>query len=509
MIGALAAVVTACVAVPAAATWHEATTRHFTVYADDSAPAVQKMADDLERLDAISRLFLKQEDVPGADANKLTIYVLPDLEAIQRLYGRGGGNVGGFYVGRASGSVAFTPRRAGSGGINELNPQIVLYHEYGHHFLLGNKAYAFPAWFSEGFAEFVSTARREDGKTILGSPANHRAYSLLGRYRLPVGRLFDLTRRGSPAEIDQLYARGWLLTHYLLMTPGGVAKLNTYLAAVNAGTPGQEAAQRAFGDLKSLDRALGRYLHARHMSAIGMPDDKLPIVPATVRELPPGQAALIRLRMESVRGVDAKAGARVYARAAAVAAGFPGDAVVQGWLAEMAFDADRLDAAAAAADRALAADPTSRQALRYRSHVLAARAIAAKATDEATWKAVRRPLLAANRLSPDDAAVLMAYYGTFAAQGVDPNASAIKGLIRAQELVPQDAGLRASAARQALVDGDRDTALRLFRPLAYNPHGSDPRVMAAVKKLEEGATAKSVLADLDAAPEDATPKPPG
>src|SRR5205823_7058971 len=138
----------------------QATSKHFVVYANSSLSELQQRAEQLELFDSVFRYFksLPQREEDGS--NKVTVYVVADDEAVKRLFGKGGNNVAGFYHGRASGSVAFTPGRGPNDhDINLLQPQIVLLHEYAHHLMLGNFAGAYPAWFTEGYAEFLSTTR--------------------------------------------------------------------------------------------------------------------------------------------------------------------------------------------------------------------------------------------------------------------------------------------------------------------------------------------------------------
>src|SRR5688500_4343027 len=131
-------------------------------------------------------------DLDRGPANRGTVYVVPGIVALQRLHRRP--NARGFYIPRASGSVAFTPRRSGlnsNGGADDLDAEKILLHEYAHHFVLQNYAGAFPAWFVEGFAEFNSTARfAKDGSIAFGIPASHRAGELMSTRGSSVEALF-------------------------------------------------------------------------------------------------------------------------------------------------------------------------------------------------------------------------------------------------------------------------------------------------------------------------------
>lgn len=487
----LAALAMAAVAAPADAEWLKAGTRHFTIYSDTSAQGIGELATRLERLDAAMRKLLALPDTAEAAANPVTVYVVDDVGDIRRLIGAPG--IAGFYLGRASGAVAFTPR-AGAGGRDGVQPQIVLFHEYAHHFLLSNFALALPAWFSEGYAEFVATATADDKEVTLGRAAQHRAQGLFADRPLPIRTLFAPGRL-TPQERDQIYGRGWLLTHYLFTSAERYAIFRTYLAKLNSGMAPLQAASEAFGDLAELDRALNRYLRARGLQGYVYLTAKLPAVSVDVRPLTPGERALIEMRMLSTRGVGAKTAGPLHARAAKAAAAFPNDPVAQGWLAEMAFDAGDLDGAEAAADRALAADPQSVQALLYKGRARLRRAADAKSSDPKVWREARSWIVKANRLNPDGAAALALYYDSFAVEGAKPSASAVAGLHRAVELAPQDQGLRFRSVTQHLSDGNVAEAKRALRPLAFDPHAGPGNPAARLMALlDAGATGPAALA---------------
>ena len=111
----LSAAALAIVPGAADAAWYQASSKHFVVYDDDSPGRVKAYTERLERFDqAIRYWHHTPEDTRGPSA-RVTIYVVSDIDAIQKIYGKGGENVAGFYDPRASGSVAFTPRNTGEG----------------------------------------------------------------------------------------------------------------------------------------------------------------------------------------------------------------------------------------------------------------------------------------------------------------------------------------------------------------------------------------------------------
>jgi tetratricopeptide (TPR) repeat protein len=468
---AVAALAALSGATGASAAWMEARSAHFIVIGNGKPGDIQDMAIELEQFDSVIRHFHGMQDTDASQANPLTVYVVSNTSDVAN-YCRGcPPDVAGFYEGRASGSVAWTPKRSGAGYNTDLKPQQVLFHEYGHHFLLGNWSMAAPPWFTEGYAEFVATVVKSKDGYLVGSPPLYRGWSLTRGVPLSAEELFDPARRSklTPDQRESLYARGWLLTHYLLLDAERIKQLHKYLALLNSGTPSIDAAKQVFGDLGALDKALNTYLAARYMRAMTIKFADIPTPKIELRALTDGQAAMIPLRMQSRAGVNGETAKPLYAKAVAAAVPYAGDAVVQGWLSEMALDAGETDAAIADADKALAIDLRQTQALIYLARARMAAAVKTKG-DAAVWSKVRAPIVQANRGNPNNAEPLMLYYQTYLQQGQTPPKIAVEGLLRAVELVPQDDNLRFMAVEQMINDRNGDMAIRLLRPIAYDPH---------------------------------------
>jgi len=486
---------------PAQAAWREASSDHFVIYSEESARSLEEFATKLERFDAMLRYRSRLPAENLGPANRLTVFVLPSQGAIKRLYDGRNANVAGFYIPRASGSYAFTPRRIGDGRVTEVNELIILLHEYAHHFMLQNYAGAYPAWFIEGFAEFYSTTRFDrDGSIGIGIPAHHRARNLFTGVDLPIERLLTVSGRDLRGMAgESIYGRGWLLTHYLTFSPTRSTQLLDYLRALNAGKSSLDAAKAAFGDLKQLDKELDRYLSQSRMSYQKITPDRIPIGKINVRELSPGENAIMDVRMRTKRG--SRDAAELVPLARKVAASYPNDALVQVTLAEVEFDARNFAEAEAAADRALKADPKLVEGLIYKGRARMGIAARDRAADPAVWRQVRSHFAAASRLDPDDPEPKLLFFRSFIEQGAKPTANAAEALAQALVLAPQDRQLRWMVAQQHLNDGKTADARRVLAPLAYDPHGG-PRAEAAAAILArlDQIGAKAALDALRAAP---------
>lgn len=481
----------------ARADWYEASTRHFTVYADQRPDRLQEYAANLERFDKAVRTLGGWPDEPVAAPNRVTVYVVSNTEAVSKL---AGSSAAGFYIPRAGGALAVVPRRLTSFGDSDAGAEEILFHEYAHHLMWSISPHTvYPAWFVEGFAELFATAGfKEGGAVALGMPSQYSASVLVAGYDLPIDKMLRAdTLKLRPEQRHGLYGRGWLLTHYFMIAKQRPGQLAAYLDALNAGKPPLEAAQ-AFGDLRKLDGELERYKKGKIAGYLVSPVEAAKIE-VTLRKLTDGEAATMNVRIRSKRGVNAKTAPDVYSDARKAAAAFPDDAGAQIVLAEAAYDARDLAAAEAAADRAIAANPKAVDGWLYKA--MARMALARKAADKSkeTLATVRRAIAAGNKLEPDDPKLLILYYRSFVDFGLPPSENAKQGLARAFELAPQDARLRFNAAGMFLKEGNKTEARAMLAPLAYSPHGRGLAKRAAelIAILDKGDV-EGAIKDLDA-----------
>ena len=164
-------VLAACFAATSAqAKWYEASSEHFVIYADQREKDVRRFAENLERYHAALVYMRKFGDKPPpSKSNRVTIFVTDSRRDISKLAGDKGGFVAGFYVPRAGGSVAFTPPVKNTSSKIPNFSQVVLLHEYAHHYMISNLSVALPRWYTEGFAEFFGTTTfSKDGSVGLG-----------------------------------------------------------------------------------------------------------------------------------------------------------------------------------------------------------------------------------------------------------------------------------------------------------------------------------------------------
>lgn len=473
------ALATACTHAAASAEWWEARSDHFVVVAEGKGADTKAFAERLERFDNALRVLQKLPiGKPVPDAAKVTVYRFGDIFDIGSLAGVR--SVAGFYIPRAARPVLFTPAKEDrqlalkerQDSRTMLGPQVVLFHEYTHHFMLRNFNAAYPSWYVEGFAELNSTIElRDDGSFIVGKPANHRSAELFEMDQIPLKRLLDPRNRIDTAEeVLSKYSLGWLLVHNLTFARNRQGQLLQYLKAVGAGENGLTAAQRIFGDLDKLDGELQRY-KSTNLPAIEVIPPNYSPPRITMRKLGPEEERTVRDRIVLTRGVTRDKAKTLDRKLAEIATAEPKNYVAQILAAEAGLDAQSFVNSTTAANRALALQPDSVDALVYKARAL----IEAKEGDPLRFAEARKLLAKARAIDGDDARPLIETYNAWRRSGaVIPEVAAI-ALDDAFPLAAQDDHYRMILARQLLEEKRYPAARQVLAPLAYSFDGSDPK----------------------------------
>ena len=480
------------------AAWQKVSSPHFVIYADGAPDKLRAFATRLEKFDKAVRIVRSMADPKVGDGNRLTVFVVPDVKAVQALAVTMTDltpNLGGFYQGSAEGSIAVVPRRSGDTDQSDLEDQSTFFHEYSHHLMYFDLSEPTPLWYAEGFAEFMSTAAfGRDGSVTLGKAVLGGADSVDDTHTFPLNRMLS-GKYGhlSEAEWNSLYARGWLLTHYLTFEPTRKGQLAQYMKGIAAGQDPLVAATAAFGDLAILDRNLHGYLGRGRLSALKVAAQALPVGAINIEPLSVGASEMVPLRARLKVGVRKADKPALAQQVRDVAARFPADPFVQATLAAAEFDEARYAATEAAADRALAANPLLIEAM-----LLKGRAIMEQAAAGDTGKSfatARNWFMKANKLDSEDPQPLMLFYQAYLRDMGRPTVNAIAALHYASDLAPQDAGLRMRSAYQYLEDGKIADARKALVPIAFDPHGGGAATsaLAAIARID-AADAKGAQA---------------
>lgn len=208
----------------------------------------------VEKMEIYRRLIMTLGGVkPIADKKKLTIYAFDNDSELRKFTGMGG--IAGVYTQGYDGPIMMTPL-AGSNKQNSFNNQVAL-HEYSHHVLHGYMDTAYPRWYDEGFANYLSTFTMRDGTLQVGRAAAKHARGLMrgGPKWVDVEDVISAIRvypfadkgRKRGVMLNQFYAQSWLYVHYLHSNKELSSRLGPYLDLVNSGVEPIKAFEEGFG----------------------------------------------------------------------------------------------------------------------------------------------------------------------------------------------------------------------------------------------------------------------
>lgn len=482
--------------------WREVETAHFVIVSKSRPAEVEKFA---ERLESYDRLMRMATNIADDRPVKVRIYEVATTADIERALNLTDSGVAGFYNNNSLGPFAVTPTRVGDAG-RYFTPELVLHHEYAHHFMLQYFPAVYPSWYVEGFAELIGSSKvMEDGRIGYGMPARHRGADILANW-VPLDRLLT---SDEVKELDT-YGQGWAVTHFMTFDKARSAQFRQYLLALKQGKSRKDAAV-AFGDLGALNREARRYMTAG--SFIYRPvkvDIARPVIRAT-RMLPDGEAQVIpqaiafrdddlaSYRKEGARAKELSFRQRNLAALREKAARFPADPFVQLLLGETEYSLGNHAEAEKAVDRLLAVNPAHERAMVRKSILLSHGAAKLTGAARSAQVARARALAArANRANPDAPLPLLAYYQSFHLVGEKPPAVAVDGLMQAASMLPRDSDVRQLLVDQLAREQRFDEAIFWLTPAANSPHAS-PLRDAAREQMAKLVAARAARAGAKAA----------
>lgn len=459
------------------AKWLRAESEHFIVLSDATEPEIRKQTEQLEKfVDVVSLLTQRKVmDTP----EKLTIYNVATVNDMLNTMPYPAYGVGAYYSPHLRGSYLVTPKRLYSDGQmlntrraivsqSSANADDVFFHELSHHLMFQNAAYAYPAWYSEGFAEYYGTIDiSDDDKVQIGAPQHGRIETYRGNW-VPMKKLLAQRDYADAGEdILSLYAEGWLLIHYCANNKDRGAQMRKYLTDINANVSYAKAAE-AFGDLGKLDAELKAY-GGKSIPILTFNFKKGVLVPGPVaiRDMTAAEVALWRHDIKISGGLPQSQAKSFVGEARRAAAASPKDPFGLRLLTETEWFAGNTAEANAAMTRWIAVAPNDPRALMYRGKLASEAAKAAKKpANDPAWAAARADIKAAMKLAPRDPRVLEAYYATYTDAGVLAPFDAQNGLMEALKIVPQDDDLRKEVAADFEARGMFDEAITIIRPAA-------------------------------------------
>jgi cytochrome c-type biogenesis protein CcmH/NrfG len=509
--------------------WKLAESDHFKIYGIGDEKYLTKLSGRLEAVHYLLKIATRMQEPADGKVLKVKVYVVDDIADVRQLIGDPQSSAAGYYDPQLAGAISVIPRKTGSDG--SFSGELILFHEYAHHFMLQYQAAAYPAWYVEGFAEIVATASFEkQGMITFGKAAKHREREMQYTTRYPAAKMVDgrYLKEGRNAE-GWGYDDAWALAHYLTFSDDRKGQLSAYLNGINAGKPFAEAAT-AFGDLNRLSRDLNVYIDS------GSVPYKSPALPPEImkqpdiRTLTVAEAEYIEplIEMERVTQISTREEYDVlvkhrekqgrplkkdfdtyFAEESAIrdkwtkelnarVARLPNDVVSWAVKAQAECMAKDFAKCEVSADRALALQPDNWEGYLRKGQALLGLASDDKNPDQkAVAKDARKWLLKANAANPAAHEALLYYYESFRAEGRRAPDDAIASLEQVVDTIPQIGRPRLMLAQELIVRGRFGEARMRLKPLAYSPHESSSQraALAMLEALDEKATVKSEVTE--------------
>ncbi|MGA8873042.1 MAG: tetratricopeptide repeat protein [Candidatus Acidiferrales bacterium] len=286
-------------------TWVEVRGPHFIVISNAGEKEARQTAIRFEQIRTLFRQLLV--GAQNAPSPTITIFAVKNEASLRELlpeyWAKGHGHIAGIFFDHFYQFYAAVQLDAPGD-----NPYATIYHEY-YHSLTVPYFPGLPLWLAEGLAEFFGNTQIEDKKAYSGQPDP----GLIQMFQQ--GRLIPLTTLVSvdytspyyneQNKMSEFYAESWALVHYLMMDDNGSHRpmLIAYLAALDHGATSQEAASKAFGDLRRLEGTLQRYAQSDRFYQLVVPvPAKISDVDLTARQLSEAEIDAAKGGFEATRG---------------------------------------------------------------------------------------------------------------------------------------------------------------------------------------------------------------
>lgn len=157
------------------------------------------------------------------------------------------------------------------------DPFVGAMHEYVHHVLQGQGAFAYPAWYSEGLAEILSASRDDETTFSVGLIWKERIGVATGNW-IALRKLMNDFGRGQehrPVSVAFL-GEAALLTHYLTFSTQHKDQLARYLKAASQGADLDAAFTTAFNmTYEQLEAQLRAYAKEKIFASYRLPKSML------------------------------------------------------------------------------------------------------------------------------------------------------------------------------------------------------------------------------------------
>lgn len=280
--------------------WIEVRSPNFIVVSNAGEGQARKIDVQFEQIRSLFRDSLSY--AKDSSSPVITILAVKDEDSLRELLPeywaeKGHAHPAGIFVGGGYGQFQVALNLSVHGD----NPYESLYHEYYHSVTVPYFP-GLPVWVAEGMADFFGNSIIGDKNADIGMPNPALIEELRNSPLIPLPTLFKVDHKSpyynEQKKVSIFYAESWVLIHYLMLGDKRAhnASFGAYLAALNDGATQDEAAAKAFGDLRKLQENLAAYIGRYTFSAVEVP------APAKVPESSLSTRALSQAEVDAYSG---------------------------------------------------------------------------------------------------------------------------------------------------------------------------------------------------------------
>jgi tetratricopeptide (TPR) repeat protein len=242
--------------------WFEVRTPNFVIVSNASEKQARTTALQFEQIHTLYRDWLAVAQ--GHPSPLITIFAVKDDKSLSDLlpdyWTKGHAHPSGIFWSRMNQYYAAVNLDAQGD-----NPYATMYHEYYHSLTIPYFP-GLPLWLSEGLADFFGHSEINGNVAMMGMADLALIQELKSNKLIPLDVLFHVDLQ-SPYYNEQnktsvFYAESWALVHFLMIGDNQSHRqmLVDYATALSSGATPEQAAAKAFGDLKKLQDQLTRYV---------------------------------------------------------------------------------------------------------------------------------------------------------------------------------------------------------------------------------------------------------
>lgn len=477
--------------------WIRAESENFVIYSSAPEKKTRTYVKKLEAFRTLNNLLLGSDD--SAAKMKFRIYLLNNPDQMLTVRPNFSKYVAGVYFNCSEGTSAYSAIQP-SGNDQDQNLTI-LFHEYAHYVMFQHARSYYPAWYVEGFAEYLSTADPDKSMITIGEVSAGRGYTLAEDRWISFEKVLDPDfgfagdKHNDAWEIQSFYAQSWLLAHYMLSDSARAKALNAYFVQVGSGAEPVASWETATGiKVNTLHSVLERY--QQKMFYLKLPVQDYADAAITVSKMPTGTEKVLLNSSLLTTCPDNTQGKAILSALSAQKSAFSNDTDFRLGLAHaQILYGDPADAETEL-KQILSTNPASFKAnyLLGRTYMKQSDAALDDERSHLTDQA-RASFLAAYKINRLDAPNLYYLAQSFGNQPDFPDTNTLNAANGAHVLAPGVIDYTVFAAYANLANDKRDKAVALLTPFVSDPHNRQQaeKIQKAIEAIKAGKSTNEVM----------------